>query len=78
MADAPRIRSIRPVVVHVTTRTNWVFVVVETDDGLTGIGEATLDGTVPQVLAEVEAAAGRLTGSPAHPSTPAPPGWVTA
>ena len=67
MGDLPRIRSIRPVVVHVTTRTNWVFVVVETDDGLTGIGEATLDGTEPQVLAEVEAAARRLVGSPAHP-----------
>jgi len=67
MVDTPLIRSIRCHVVHVTSRTNWVVVVVDTDDERSGYGEATLDGTEPQVVAEVEAAADRLRDGPAHP-----------
>jgi len=67
VTDTPLISAIRPVVVHVTTRTNWVFVVVETGDGRSGVGEATLDGHEPQVLAEVAAAAQRLVRRPAIP-----------
>ncbi len=38
-------------------RTNWVFVQITTDDGLTGVGEATLEGreqTVVQAIAELK------------------------
>lgn len=70
-AGSPTIRSIRTVVVHVTTRTNWVFVIVEASDGRHGVGEATLDGHEPQVLAEVAAAARELAGLPAVPTQPA-------
>jgi galactonate dehydratase len=61
------ITAIRPVVVNVTPRTNWIFVRVDTNDAMTGLGEATLDGHEPQVLAEIAAAAGRLGGQPAEP-----------
>ncbi len=74
MASTPLVRSIRTVVVHVTTRTNWVFVVVETDDDRRGVGEATLDGHEPQVLAEVEAAARGMIGRAGDPGVArAPP-----
>ena len=69
MPSTPLVRSIRTVVVHVTTRTNWVFVLVETDDDRRGVGEATLDGHEPQVLAEVEATARGMLGSPATPAS---------
>ncbi len=71
MAQSPLIAAIRTSVVHVTTRTNWVLVLVETDDGRMGVGEATLDGHEPQVLAEVAAAARELIGQPAIPTLPA-------
>ena len=64
------ITAIRTAVVHVTQRTNWVFVLVDDDDGRTGVGEATMDGHEPQVLAEVAAAAPRFVGGPALPLAP--------
>jgi galactonate dehydratase len=68
MSRTPTISAIRAVVVNVTTRTNWVFVLVETTDDLVGIGEATLDGHEPQVLAEVTSLQAALTGEPALPT----------
>ena len=35
-----RITDIEPVVVHVNHRGDWVFVLVHTDAGITGLGEA--------------------------------------
>ena len=61
------ITAIRTSVVFVTQRTNWAFVLVDADDGRTGIGEATLDGHEEQVLAEVRAATPRFVGQPAAP-----------
>ena len=61
------ITAIRTSVVFVTQRTNWVFVLVDADDGRTGVGEATLDGHEDQVLAEVRAATPRFVGQPASP-----------
>ena len=61
------ITAIRSVVVNVTARTNWIFVLVDGDDGRTGVGEATCDGHEDQVLAEVRAATGRFVGQPALP-----------
>lgn len=39
-----QITAIRPEVVHVNHRGDWVFVLVETDAGITGIGEASHSG----------------------------------
>jgi galactonate dehydratase len=48
-----KIASVEPLVVDVGTR-NWLFVVVETDEGLTGIGEGSLPGHPRAVAAAVE------------------------
>jgi galactonate dehydratase len=48
-----RITSVEPLVVDVETR-NWLFVVVETDEGLSGIGEGSLPGHPRAVAAAVE------------------------
>jgi galactonate dehydratase len=61
------ITAIRTSVVCVTRRTNWVFVLVDDDEGRTGVGEATCDGHEPQVLASVDAARRRFVGQPALP-----------
>lgn len=48
-----RITSVEPLVVDVGSR-NWVFVVVETDEGVSGIGEGSLPGHPRAVAAAVE------------------------
>jgi galactonate dehydratase len=48
-----KITSVEPFVVDVETR-NWLFVVVETDEGLSGVGEGSLPGHPLAVAAAVE------------------------
>jgi galactonate dehydratase len=48
-----RITSVEPLVVNVGSR-NWLFVVVETDDGLSGVGEGSLPAHPLAVAAAVE------------------------
>jgi galactonate dehydratase len=48
-----KITSIEPLVVDVGSR-NWLFVVVETDEGVTGVGEGSLPGHPRAVAAAVE------------------------
>ena len=48
-----KIASVEPLVVDVGSR-NWVFVVVETDEGVRGIGEGSLPGHPRAVAAAVE------------------------
>jgi galactonate dehydratase len=48
-----KITSIEPLVVDVGSR-NWLFVVVGTDEGLTGVGEGSLPGHPRAVAAAVE------------------------
>jgi galactonate dehydratase len=48
-----RIISVEPIIVDVGTR-NWLFVVVETDEGVTGIGEGSLPGHPRAVAAAIE------------------------
>ncbi len=51
-----KITSIRPLICH-AYRTNWVFVKVSTDEGIHGVGEATLEyreQTVAQAMLELE------------------------
>lgn len=52
-----RITRIEPVAVHVNHRGDWIFVLVHTDAGLTGLGEASHsgnDGLLVAVLAEFD------------------------
>jgi len=54
-----RIRAVTTAVVNATSHTNWIFVFVETDRGLTGVGEATLIGyedAVVEAVARIESA----------------------
>src|SRR5919109_592006 len=48
-----RITSVEPLVVDVGSR-NWLFVVVETDEGVSGVGEGSLPGHPRAVAAAVE------------------------
>ena len=48
-----KITSIEPLVVDIGSR-NWLFVVVETDEGLSGVGEGSLPGHPRAVAAAVE------------------------
>src|SRR5207245_461271 len=48
-----KITSVEPLVVDIGSR-NWLFVVVETDEGLSGVGEGSLPGHPLAVAAAVE------------------------
>jgi galactonate dehydratase len=49
----PKISAIRFRGINVTPRTNWCFLEVETEDGLTGLGECTLANQEALMAAEV-------------------------
>jgi galactonate dehydratase len=51
--------------VNVTPKTNWCFLAVRTEDGLTGIGECTLADQEALLAAEAARVAARLTGADA-------------
>ena len=57
-----RITEIEPVVVHVNHRGDWVFVLVHTDAGLTGLGEASHSTNDALALAALNGFAQRLRG----------------
>jgi galactonate dehydratase len=62
------IRDIRAHVVAVAPGINWIFVKVETSDGLHGWGEATLEGKDRTALGAIEDLARSLVGAPVpHP-----------
>src|SRR6266536_5732821 len=48
-----KITAVEPLVVDVGSR-NWLFVVVETDEGVSGVGEGSLPGHPRAVAAAVE------------------------
>ncbi len=56
-----RITSIETIVVD-AVRCPWTFVLVRTDEGLTGVGEATLEGRAETVAAAVRDLSRRLVG----------------
>jgi len=60
------IQQIDALIVNATPRTNWLFVQVETVEGLRGYGEATLVGFEDLVLAGLALLAPRFTGQSAH------------
>ena len=49
-----RIAAVEPLVFNVSEKTNWFFVRVTAEDGLTGIGEASLNGYEPAQVAYAE------------------------
>jgi galactonate dehydratase len=56
-----RIESIEPVIIHAGSR-NWVIVKIVTEDGLVGIGEATLEGRSETVSVAVREMSRYLLG----------------
>ncbi len=48
-----KVASIEPVVVNVSPKTNWTFVAVETEDGIIGWGECSLNGWEPLLVAQI-------------------------
>lgn len=60
-----RITSIEWLGVNVTAKTNWCFLLVRTEDGLTGIGECTLADHEALLEAETARLAARLVGEDA-------------
>ncbi len=62
-----RIEDLRPVVVHVNHRGDWVFVQIQTDGGVVGLGEASHSGNDALLLSVLEQYRERLVGrDPLH------------
>jgi galactonate dehydratase len=57
------LRRIAPLVLNVSAKTNWIFIEIATDEGLTGWGEATLTGVEPLVCEAVRMQASALIGT---------------
>ena len=58
-----KIVDVEPIVVHVNQRGDWVFLLVHTDAGITGLGEASHSGNDALLLATVEVMKGQLAGA---------------
>lgn len=59
------IRSVRPRLVDVSNKTTWTFLEIETEDGLVGTGEATVNGHADALASLARRAEELLTGAPA-------------
>lgn len=61
-----RIESIEPLILNVSEKTNWVFIRITAENGLSGIGEASLNGWETAQLAVLESLSlefrGKLVG----------------
>ena len=57
-----KITNIYPLVVNGSRFSNYIFVIAETDQGVLGFGDATLDGMEKEVCAAIESFAGRVIG----------------
>ena len=57
-----KITNIRAEVVHASIYSNYVFVIAETDEGVLGFGDATLDGLEFEVVAAVKNMGSKLIG----------------
>ncbi|HEX4329621.1 MAG TPA: mandelate racemase/muconate lactonizing enzyme family protein [Burkholderiales bacterium] len=61
-----RIAGLAARVFNVSPKTNWCLLEVETDDGLTGWGEASLNGWEPMLVAATALRADELAGMELH------------
>jgi galactonate dehydratase len=68
---APRIAAIDFRVLHVSAKTNWSFVRVRTEDGLSGVGEASLNGYEPMLAAYLDLLRPGLEGAEPDDALPA-------
>ena len=59
-----KLAKIEPLIINVSSKTNWFFLRVTTDDGANGVGEASLNGLEPLQLAYVELLGRELLGQP--------------
>lgn len=57
-----KIAEMKPVLLKVTDKTHWLFVMIVTDDGFTGLGEATLAGEHLQISACIRQLAEQMKG----------------
>jgi len=57
-----KITDIRAEIVHASIYSNYVFVIAETDEGVLGFGDATLDGLEFEVVASVNRLGAKLLG----------------
>ena len=57
-----KIAKIEPLFVNVSKKSNWTFFRVATDEGITGLGEATLQGWEDVQLACLRRIQGQLIG----------------
>lgn len=69
MMQGDRIRRITPVFRRISEKTIWSFVIVETEDGLLGTGEATVPGQEEVLEQEIAALATAQVGARCHPDT---------
>jgi galactonate dehydratase len=56
------IASLTPLVVNVSTKTNWTFVALTAEDGATGWGECSLNGWEPLLVAQAQMLAAEAAG----------------
>jgi len=57
-----KVAKLEPLILNVSSKTNWFFVRLVTDEGLTGVGEASLNGWEPLQSAYLGLLAGELAG----------------
>lgn len=59
-----KLAKLEPLIINVSSKTNWFFVRLTTDAGFTGVGEASLNGWEPLQLAYAQMLAADLIGTP--------------
>lgn len=59
-----KLARLETLIINVSSKTNWTFVRLTTDEGLTGIGEASLNGWEPLQIAYGEMLAATMVGLP--------------
>ncbi len=68
-ASGSRIAALELVVVNISAKTNWSFIAVTTDDGITGWGECSLNGWEPVLQAQAGMLATRMQGQDVDAAT---------
>lgn len=59
-----KLAKLEPLIINVSSKTNWFFVRLTTDEGVSGVGEASLNGWEPLQLAYAQMLATEMIGQP--------------
>lgn len=59
-----KIAQVEPLILNVSEKTNWFFIRVTAENGMTGLGEATLNGWETAQLTVLEPLAAALKADP--------------